>query len=62
MLGHTLLTQFEGTEFERINCPFVDSVEKVAAVVEQINRAAARGDGRPLVFSSLVDQIGRAHV
>ena len=55
MLGHTLLTQFEGTEFERINCPFVDSVEKVATIVEQINRAAAQGNGRPLVFSSLVD-------
>ncbi len=55
MLGHTLLTQFEGTAFERINCPFVDSSEKVAVLVEQINRAAERGDGRPLVFSSLVD-------
>jgi regulator of PEP synthase PpsR (kinase-PPPase family) len=55
MLGHTLLTQFEHMEFERINCPFVDSAEKVAAVVEQINHAAERGDGRPLVFSSLVD-------
>lgn len=59
MLGHTLLTQFEGTECERINCPFVDSAEKVAAVVEQINRAAERGNGRPLVFSSLVDPVLR---
>lgn len=55
MLGHTLLTQFEEVEFERINCPFVDNAEKVAAVVGQINRAAERGEGRPLVFSSLVD-------
>lgn len=55
MLGHTLLTQFEDVEFERINCPFVDSAEKVATVVEQVNRAAERGEGRPLVFSSLVD-------
>ena len=64
VLGHTLLTQFADMEFERINCPFVDSSEKVAAVVEQINRAAERGEGRPLVFSSLVDpalreQVGR---
>lgn len=66
MLGHTLLTQFENMEFERINCPFVDSAEKVAVVVEQINHAAERGDGRPLVFSSLVDpelreQVGRCN-
>lgn len=64
-LGHTLLTQFEHVEFDRINCPFTDSAEKVAAVVEQINRAAALGGGRPLVFSSLVDpalreQVGRS--
>lgn len=62
MLGHTLLTQFEDMEFERINCPFVDSTEKVAVVVEQINRAAERGDGRPLVFSSLVDPALREQV
>jgi regulator of PEP synthase PpsR (kinase-PPPase family) len=55
MLGHTLLTQFEDTEFDRINCPYVDSTEKVAAIVEQINLASERGNGRPLVFSSLVD-------
>lgn len=59
MLGHTLLTQFEGVEFERISCPFVDTLEKVTAVVEQINRAAAREEGRPLVFSSLVDPVLR---
>ena len=64
MLGHALLTQFEDVEFERINCPFVDSAEKITAVVEQINRAAEHDAGRPLVFSSLVDpelrqQVGR---
>jgi regulator of PEP synthase PpsR (kinase-PPPase family) len=60
MLGHTLLTQFDNTEFELINCPFVDSTEKVAATVEQINLASERGNGRPLVFSSLVDPALRA--
>jgi len=62
MLGHTLLTQFEDVEFDRINCPFVDSAEKVAAVVEQINRAAEQGDARPLVFSTLVDPALREQV
>jgi len=55
MLGHTLLTQFEGMEFDRVSCPFVDSPEKAAALVEQINRAAERGHGHPLLFSTLVD-------
>lgn len=55
MLGHTLLTQFPGGDFERISCPFVDNAEKANDVVEQINRAAQGGGGRPLVFSSLVN-------
>jgi len=55
MLGHTLLTQFEGMEFDRVSCPFVDSPEKAAALVEQINRAAGRGAGHPLLFTTLVD-------
>jgi len=59
MLGHTLLTQFEGTEFELINCPFVDNTEKIAETVEQIKLANERGNGRPLVFSSLVDPVLR---
>ena len=62
ILGHTLLTQFEEVEFERINCPFVDNAEKVATIVEQINRAAERSEGRPLVFSSLVDPALREQV
>lgn len=54
MLGHTLLTQFGGVDFERISCPFVDTAEKTAALIEQINRTAARDGNRPLVFSTLV--------
>lgn len=60
MLGHTLLTQFDDTEFDLINCPFIDSAEKVAQTVSQINLASERGYGRPLVFSSLVDPALRA--
>jgi regulator of PEP synthase PpsR (kinase-PPPase family) len=52
--GHTLLTQFEGVEFETIRCPFVDSGEKATLLVRRINEIAAQG-ARPLVFSSLVD-------
>jgi len=54
-LGHALLTQFEGVAFENINCPYLDSAEKVAAVVARIDAAAGLGGGRPLVFSTLVD-------
>jgi len=55
MLGNSLLSQFEEIEFARLTIPFVDSPEKVASVIEQINDTAAR-EGRPaIVFSSIVD-------
>ena len=55
MLGHSLLTQFDGVSFTEVTLPFVDSPEKAAEAVGQINRAAARDAQRPLVFSTLVD-------
>ena len=39
MLGHSLMTQFEGVEFNQVTLPFVDSIE----VVEQ--RARTLPDG-----------------
>jgi regulator of PEP synthase PpsR (kinase-PPPase family) len=55
MLGNSLLSQFEDIEFQRVTIPFVDSPDKIAAVIEQINETAAREGKRPLVFSSVVD-------
>lgn len=54
MLGHSLLTQFEGIAFHEVTLPFVDSVEKAQVALEQINRQAAQDGARPLVFSTLV--------
>lgn len=55
MLGHSLVTQFSDVlNFNEITLPFVDSVEKARAAVEQINREAAQDGTRPLVFSTLV--------
>ena len=28
MLGHSLLTQFEGVDFKQVTLPFIDSAEK----------------------------------
>ena len=47
MLGHSLLTQFDGVSFTEVTLPFVDSPEKAAEAVGQINRAAARDAQRP---------------
>ncbi len=55
MLGHSLLTQFEGVEFNQITLPFVDSVDKAEECLERIEREALRADGQPIVFSTLVN-------
>jgi len=53
MLGHSLLTQFDGVRFNEITLPFVDSVDKARAIVEQINLQGATDGVRPLVISTL---------
>ena len=55
MLGHSLLTQFEGVEFNQVTLPFVDSVDKAGDCVERIERESLRADGQPIVFSTLVN-------
>jgi [pyruvate, water dikinase]-phosphate phosphotransferase / [pyruvate, water dikinase] kinase len=53
MLGHSLLTQFEGVEFSQVTLPFVDSTEKAEECLTRI--AAEANNGQPIVFSTLVN-------
>ncbi len=55
MLGHSLLTQFDGIEFDQMTVPFIDSVAKAEACVARINEAAVSGNSRPVVFTTLVN-------
>jgi regulator of PEP synthase PpsR (kinase-PPPase family) len=54
MLGHSLLTQFEGVQFNQVTVPFVDTTEKAE---ECVARIAAESDAgaQPVVFSTLVN-------
>lgn len=54
-LGHSLLSQFENIEFKQITLPFIDTLDKALAAVEQINRRAREQGVRPVIFSTLVD-------
>jgi len=56
MLGNSLLTQFEHIVFHRVTIPFVDSMDKVADAVQQVNATAAAEGRRPIVVSSVVDE------
>ncbi len=53
MLGHSLLTQFDGVPFDEVTLPFVDSAEKAHDAVQQINRRGAEDGIRPIVISTL---------
>ena len=55
MLGHSLLTQFEGMSPHQITLPFVDSEEKARECVARINETRRNGNARPIVFSTLVN-------
>ena len=47
--AHSLISQFEGVEASYVTRPFVDSAEKVRALVAEIDSVAAAGS-RPFVF------------
>jgi [pyruvate, water dikinase]-phosphate phosphotransferase / [pyruvate, water dikinase] kinase len=53
MLGHSLLTQFEGVEFNQVTLPFIDSAEKAEDCLARIS--AEQQNGQPIVFSTLVN-------
>jgi regulator of PEP synthase PpsR (kinase-PPPase family) len=66
VLGNSLLSQFEVLDFQRKSIPFVDTPEKIDEVLRRIDETAATEGRRPLVFSSIVDevmsaQLGRAN-
>src|SRR5258708_3067256 len=55
LLTPRLLTQFDGIRFDQTTVPFIDSVEKAQVCVSRINEASAAGNGRPVVFTTLVN-------
>ena len=54
-LGHSLLTQFDHVIYEQVTLPFIDTPEKAANVVNQINLEEKMTSLPPLVFSTLIN-------
>ena len=54
-IGRSLLSQFQGLDYEVIHWSFLHSREKIDKVAEEINRLAAESGQRPIIFSTLVD-------
>jgi len=55
MLGHSLLTQFDGLDLKETTLPFIDSLEKAREVVQKINAAAVADGVRPVIISTLAE-------
>jgi len=62
MLGHSLLTQFEGVEFHQVTLPFINSHDQAEDCRARIEEESHRGNGQPIVFSTLVNGELRAVV
>ena len=60
MLGHSLLTQFEGVEFHQVTLPFVDCSRRPRSAWRA--SPPSSGNGQPIVFSTLVNSDVRAVV
>ncbi len=54
-LGQSLLAQFEAVSFTKLTRPYIDSVEKARAMVQQINHAAEKDGARPIIFDTVVN-------
>ncbi len=55
MLGHSLLTQFDGLNLRETTLPFIDSLEKANEAAQKINAAAAEDGVRPIIISTLAN-------
>ncbi|MGI9291398.1 MAG: pyruvate, water dikinase regulatory protein [Gammaproteobacteria bacterium] len=59
-LGHSLLTQFEGHDFDLVTLPFLDTLDKVEEALGLIDGRATEQSLIPIVFSTLVQDDLRA--
>jgi len=61
-LGRSLLAQFESMTFEEVTVPFVDTLEKAAHLVREINKVAEIEGSRPIIIDTIVDKSIRAEI
>lgn len=56
-IGHSILTQFEGTDFETTRIPFVDTADKARAAADRVRRVGEGSGQRPIVINTAVDPV-----
>lgn len=55
-IGHSLLTQFQGTDFDTRRIAFVDCEDKARAASVSIREAGERAGCQPIVVNTIVDE------
>jgi [pyruvate, water dikinase]-phosphate phosphotransferase / [pyruvate, water dikinase] kinase len=55
-IGHSLLTQFAGVQFETVRIPFVDTVEKASLAADRIQQKALDSGEKPIVINTIIDR------
>jgi [pyruvate, water dikinase]-phosphate phosphotransferase / [pyruvate, water dikinase] kinase len=55
MVGHSMLSQFEGAELEEVTLPFIDTNIKAEGAVARINSAATANGVRAIIISTLAN-------
>ncbi len=58
-LGHSLLTQFDELQVEKVSLRFVDTLERAEKARDRINLAKMETGLRPIVFSTMVTNTWR---
>ena len=54
-MGHSLLTQFDGAQYQSVTLPFIATQAQAAEVVQRVDAAGAESGLRPIIFATLVD-------
>jgi len=58
-MGHSLLTQFEASNFQAVTLPFISGVEKAEEARRRIDATGAADGVRPIIFSTMVNDAER---
>ena len=56
-IGHSVLTQFDGIDFDTFRLPFVDNEEKAHGAAARIRNIYTTSGARPIVVNTVVDPL-----
>ena len=55
-LGHSLITQFNGHDFQQVTLPFIDNEDKAKEAVLRINSSIKDNSLKPIIFSTFISE------